>query len=83
MRRAGDVVRIYYDSRRDVDAGDILFTPTGRCYRIVAARQQQTGKHAGRWHLTCVVLAGHVDEQPRDGERRLPIIWYRRERKRP
>lgn len=44
--------------------GDIITTPTGRAYVVVAARQQTRGKGAGRWHLRAQVIP--IDSVPRD-----------------
>lgn len=81
MRPPGSLVKLTYDSRREVDVGDVLFTRTGRCYRIESARRQTNGLRAGRLHLIAVVLAEHVADLPVDVVRH-PIEWYPRRRRR-
>lgn len=72
----GAVVRITYDARVPVAAGDALVTPSGRTYLVVAARRQEGGKHRGRWHLRCAVAEGPAPA----GVTRHRLIWYRRGR---
>ena len=70
----GSVVRITYDSASyPVCPGDALVSSTGRVYLVDRARQQVTGKNAGRWHLKCVV-AQAVPE----GVRVHTLRWYPR-----
>jgi hypothetical protein len=74
----GAIVSLYYDGSRfgrDVRAGDVLETDTGRRYLIVTMRRQLVGKHAGRLHLSCVVVA----EAP-EGATVHPLHWYKRGR---
>lgn len=73
----GALVKLYYDSPRDVVAGDALRTPRGRLYLIWSVRRQAKGKHVGRWHLKAIVM----DHVP-DGAHVHPIFWYRRNKKR-
>lgn len=79
MKPPGSLVKLTYDSPREVDVGDVLFTPTGRAYRIESVRRQRGGIRAGRWHLMCLVLAETVDELDEDVVRH-PIHWYARGR---
>ncbi len=72
----GALVSLYYDSPREVVAGDALRTPSGRLYLLVDVRRQTRGKHIGRWHLKAVVS----DRVP-DGTRVHPIYWFRRTKK--
>ena len=74
----GSVVRITYDSDwYPVCPGDALVSGTGRVYVVDRARQQLTGKHAGRWHLACVVA-----EAVPEGARVHVLRWYPRLRDR-
>ena len=73
----GAVVGIFYDSPREVRVDDAIVTGTGRTYLVVSVRRQARGRHAGRWHLRCLV-ARAVPE----GARVLPLRWYRRAAKR-
>lgn len=80
---AGAEVKLHYDTDREVDVGHVLYTRTGRGYLVVGARQQRRGKHAGRWHLTAIVLTNtellawyteHGDESGMSH----PLYWYKR-----
>lgn len=75
---SGSLVSLYYDSPRDVVAGDVLRTPTGRMYLLWSVRRQTRGLHIGRWHLKAIVIG--VDELPA-GARVHPIYWYRRRKR--
>jgi hypothetical protein len=71
----GNVVGLYMDTRAEVEFGDVIQTQTGRTYRVVEARRQERGKHAGRWHLrVLVVVAASIT--PSDNVK--PLRWYRR-----
>lgn len=70
----GAYVRIYYDGA-DLSLFDYLQTPTGRLYEVVAKRVQARGKHRGRQHLLCKVVA-----TPWHTSRVLPLRWYPRGR---
>ena len=73
----GSLVRLYYDSPQPVEEGDVVQTAhTRRRYRVEGVRVQQRGKHAGRQHLTCVVMA--PDEPNPVGARVHPLHWYDR-----
>jgi len=75
MRPVGSIVSLYYDARVFVEEGDVIRTPSGRQYRVVEARRQQKGKHAGRWHLKALVL------DPTDDPGDVPVhllVWYKR-----
>lgn len=72
-------MRIAYDSADQVAAGDALVTTTGRIYAVLEARQQEKGKHRGRWHLRCAVVDSWTDD---GGHRSHPLVWYPRARKR-
>ena len=73
----GAVVKIGYDVGEHGDRGHaeghVLRATTGRLYLIVGLRRQARGKHAGRLHLTCVV----IDELPL-GAVTHPLIWHPR-----
>lgn len=73
----GSVVSLYYDSPRDLAAGNVLLTPTGRAYQILELRRQARGRHVGRWHLKALVL-----EKIPPGATTYPIYWYRRLKRR-
>lgn len=70
----GAYVRIYYDGAK-LSQFDCLMTPTGRTYEVVAVRVQARGKHVGRQHLLCKVVA-----RPWYTGRVLPLRWYPRGR---
>lgn len=61
----GAVVSLYVDLVARVGSGDIIETQTGRRYRVLSVREQQRGKHRGRQHLVCVVMA--ADELTYEG----------------
>jgi len=71
------VVGIYVDLVARVEVGRVIQTQTGRRYGVASVRVQLRGKHRGRQHLRCVVLAdddvtcGMVHE----------IRWYKRWRR--
>lgn len=71
----GAVVGLTYDARTLVDEGDIIRTTSGRCYRVVTARQQTRGKHTGRWHLKALVIR---PDDVTDTDTVHPLQWYRR-----
>ena len=75
----GTHCKLYYDSPRDVQEGDVVRTSAGSCYRIVGVRRQHRGKHAGRWHLDCVRI-GESDVEADDTVH--PLHWYSRKRRR-
>lgn len=71
----GNVVSLYMDTSRDIEFGDCIRTTSGRAYRVVASRQQERGKHAGRWHLRAQVIdASTISED----DTVIPLMWYRR-----
>ncbi len=72
----GAVVSLYYDSPREVIAGNVLRTPGGRMYLLCEVRRQTRGKHVGRWYFKAVV----IDQLPA-GATVHPIYWYRRGRR--
>lgn len=71
----GAEVGISYDGD-PLEPGNVLETPTGRRYGIVAVRLQTKGKHLGRQYLRCVVL----DEKPAPGTKIFPLFWNHRGR---
>lgn len=81
----GAIVGLYVDLCARVLAGDLIETRSGRRYLVLHAREQQRGKHTGRQHLRCSVLA-EGEELPRlhvvfdDARERVVhrIRWYRR-----
>ncbi len=72
----GALVRIYYDSPRNIEPGHYLQTPTGRTYLILECRLQAKGAHIGRKHLQALVV-----DHPGEGTVH-PIYWYPRGRRR-
>lgn len=79
MRAAGEHAWLYYDAvTRDVNDGDYIRTPTGRTYLIQGIRIQEKGKHAGRMHLSCIVMA--ADHVPEEDATVHPLHWYSRNR---
>lgn len=69
----GAAVRLFYDGP-PVAPGEVLRTPTGRCYVVLSRRLQQRGAHAGRrQHLGCLVA-----REPPEGAKVLPLHWYAR-----
>lgn len=75
----GAEVKLTYDAPdRDVAAGDGIRTPSGRSYLVIASRRQERGKHAGRWHLRCIV----VDGIPA-GVAIHPLFWHSRDARTP
>jgi hypothetical protein len=69
----GAMVSIYYDSPREIELGDVLRTPSGRCYLIMALRVQTRGLHRGRKHIRAIV----IEEAP-IGSIVHPLFWYPR-----
>lgn len=72
----GAEVGLTYDADPDtvVDEGDVMVSgATGRRWLVVAARRQERGKAAGRWHLRCVVLTSG-DPGPVDAVEH-PLFW--------
>lgn len=64
----GDEVGLYFDTRAEVSEGDIIINayttgqPERRAYRVVSVRQQQRGRHVGRWHLRAVVVSSTPEQ---------------------
>lgn len=77
---AGAIVSIYVDLAATVTVtpGDVIETQTGRRYSVVTVRVQTGGKHEGRQHLRCAVMAPG-DALPTSGMLH-PIRWYARGR---
>lgn len=73
---AGAVVGIYVDLVASVQVGHVIQTQTGRRYGVVSVRVQERGKHRGRQHLRCVVLA--PDDVVDPGQWVHEIRWYKR-----
>jgi hypothetical protein len=73
----GSLVRLYYDSPREIQIGDVLMTHSGRIYIIAELRRQTRGRHVGRWHVKAI-----VGETIPEGSITHPIYWYRRNKKR-
>lgn len=67
---------LYYDGRTLVDEGDYIQTRTGRTYLIQSVRVQARGKHVGRQHLKCVVMA--PEHEIEEDAVVHPIYWYAR-----
>jgi hypothetical protein len=86
----GAVVKLFVDLVAPVRQGDIIETGTGRRYGVLGVRVQASGKHAGRQHLSCVVVENDTDHtivatQEGDGitiaevpARIHRIRWYKR-----
>ncbi len=72
----GSLVKLFYDSPREINVGEALKTMTGRVYLIAELRKQIRGAHIGRWHIKAIVL----DEVP-EGTKIHPIYWYRRKKR--
>lgn len=73
----GERVWLTYDSTRPVEPGDYLRTATtSRTYLVESNRIQQAGKHTGRQHLICIVMAG--DHQVEPDAVIHTIAWYPR-----
>lgn len=73
----GALVKLYVDSRHQLDVGHVVATQSGRRYLVQSTRVQERGKWAGvRQHLTAIVLA--ADEPTPEGAPVLEIRWYRR-----
>jgi hypothetical protein len=81
----GAIVGLYVDLLARVYEGDLIETRSGRRYLVLHAREQQRGKHAGRQHLRCSVLAEGEEPPLAPNELADPrervvhrIRWYRR-----
>lgn len=75
----GRVVKLYYDSPRDVAVGDFIRTPSGRAYRVETVRVQTRGLHRGRKHIGALVLdPADLSQQPDEGDVVHPLYWYAR-----
>lgn len=73
---AGALVKLYVDSRIQLDVGHVVMTQTGRRYIVQTHRVQARGKWAGiRQHITAIVMA---DDEPTPLVPILEIRWYRR-----
>lgn len=78
---AGTTVSLYWDSREMAEVGDYIRTvTTGRTYEVIGTRVQIRGRHVGRQHLRCIVMA--ADFEPAEDDVVHPIAWYRRDRQR-
>lgn len=79
MKAPGESAAITYDGWQSVEQGDYLRTQTGRTYLVQDVRVQTRGKHTGRQHLSCVVMA--PDHQPEPDATVHPLYWYPRTRR--
>lgn len=84
---AGAIVKLYVDLVRDVEPEHWIKTANGRMYQVMSVRIQARGKHAGRQHLTVMVMGdGHTPASAqtlRDiGFVVHEIRWYKRNAKR-
>lgn len=83
----GAAVRIFVDLQLEVHPADAILTQGGRLYHVVSVRRQQRGKHAGRQHLGCIVMADGVEDYDEARLRTPPeaevhcIRWYPRGRR--
>lgn len=73
----GAQVGLYMDSLRTINVGDEVVTRTGRRYLVDNARRQAKGKHAGRQHLRCTVLAPDAIHDDPDAVVHT-VYWYSR-----
>lgn len=71
----GADVSLYWDGLGPVAEDDVMRTTAGRCYRVLHARQQERGRHEGRWHLRALVI-DPADVSETDTVH--SIRWYRR-----
>lgn len=79
----GAIVSLYVDLVARVAIGDVIETQTGRRYQALDVRVQARGKHRGRQHMRCLVLAAApevIGAVPFTG-RVHTIRWYARRRK--
>lgn len=74
MKPAGEAVTITYDSPRQVVAGDVIKTTTGRRYLVNRAKRRAGRKPV--WVLGCVVMAP-TDPNP-VGAVIHPLVWVPR-----
>lgn len=75
----GNIVRLYFDTPRTLDEGDVVRSPTGRAYRIVHVRRQERGIHEGRWHVQGLVMdPGSVTAD----DNIFDYVWYPRRKAR-
>lgn len=75
----GSVVAITYDANddRDITDRDYLRTPTGRTYKVLAARRVRSAKCHNRWRLSLLV----VEEISHDADPTgmlWPLVFYPR-----
>lgn len=71
----GSIVSLYMDTLSTLEVGHAIQTGTGRLYEITALRQQQKGKHRGRWHIQAIVAR---PDTAATYPRVIPLRWYRR-----
>lgn len=80
----GAIVKLYVDLREDVREGDMIATEGGSLYQVLTSRRQLGGKkHAGRQHLTAVVLGRDHTSKSLDVLDKMEIkvhriLWYKR-----
>jgi hypothetical protein len=56
----------------------------GTAYLVVGTRQVRSDVHPNRYALRCQVLGPYDPQMPTSpGARFFPIVWYRRNRRRP
>lgn len=76
----GAIVSIYFDAG-DTEVGpvDVIETSrTKRHYWVLAAKRQTKGKHAGRYHLQCLVLGDDWATVVGTDPRIHVLHWYKR-----
>lgn len=76
MKRPGEEARLTIDmrDRREIDEGDVLFSPTMRRYLVIDAHESSRTPH--RWFLKTVVMA--ADDEPPIGARAVHFVWNSR-----
>lgn len=73
----GASVKLYIDTRNEINIGDEIVTRSGRRYLVTHVRQQTRGIHVGRWHLRCTVLANDAIHDDPDACVHT-LFWYSR-----
>lgn len=77
---AGATVKLYVDTRADIEPGhEIETSTTKRRYLVIHVRRQLGGKRRGRQHLCAIVLG--ADDERAPGTVVHVIHWYRRKRR--
>lgn len=72
-----------FDTDRDVQPGDVLYTRAGSHYLILTVRQVQRRDPTARRRLNLTVDRLPPNTDPDPGVPHHLILWYRRDRKHP